>query len=99
MQSLCMTVALLLTNNFYLTNAGLSEVQRKVFSTCDVKMVDEETEVFGIKGFKQSMGSQFLRPLHNTIGEDKSLWKSWRMPILRHTSDCGDGQEMETIPI
>lgn len=38
MQLLCMAVALLLTNNFYLTNVGLSEVQRKVFSTHDVKM-------------------------------------------------------------
>lgn len=73
MQSLCMTVTLLLTNNFYLTNAGLSEVQRKVLSTRGVKMVDEESEVFGIKGFKQSMGSQSLCALHNTRSEDKSL--------------------------
>lgn len=73
MQSLCMTVTLLLTNKFYLTNAGLSEVQRKVFSARDVKMVDEESEVFGIKGFKQSKGSQSLCALHNTRSEDKSL--------------------------
>lgn len=36
-------------------------------------MVDEESKVFEIKGFKQSKGSQSLCPLPNTRGEDKSL--------------------------
>lgn len=55
--------------------------------------------MLGIKGFKQSMGLQSLCPLHNTRGEDESLQKSWTLPTLKHTSDCGEGQEMESIPI
>lgn len=52
---------------------GSQKSKERFFSTRGVKMVDEESEVFGIKGFKQSKGSQSLCALHNTRSEDKSL--------------------------
>lgn len=94
MQSLCISVPL------SLPTPGLTEVQRMVVLWMLWKLIGKESTVSGIKVFEQSaMGSQSLCPLYINKVDGQSLSKSWGILTLRHTSGCGDGQEMEAIPI